>query len=707
MLARELGRPSRAAAAIGWAVTALLLVDPRLVDDVGFRLSAMATVGLIAWGSALTNRIAGPRPGRLRAWLAESLGVSMAAQLATLPMVVLSFGRLSIVSPVVNLGVVPLVAPAMAAAALALGAGLLTLAGLPAAVAAIGGLPAWATLGAIVGLVRAGASLPFASVQVEPPWDVAVAAACAAVIVGVAVILRRQVALGHPADGRADPGRADPGRANDGVSGGRRPLAHEPRQSSTVGTLAPWWRSPAGRGLAGALAVAVLSASVVVIHRPDGVPRVTVIDVGQGDAILVEGGRGGRMLIDGGPDPGRLLVALDEHLPPWDRRIDLLVLSHPHEDHAAGLAALVERYGVGRVLEPGMIGPGPGYTALNAELIARGISRGVLVTGDRLSVDDIGFTVLWPDQGSVPEHPGDGGTAINNVSIVLLGETGRHRFLLAGDIEEQIDPRLLARGLPTVDFLKVAHHGSRTSSTGAFLAAVRPAVAVISAGRGNPYGHPAPATVARLEASGAEVLRTDQDGSVTVELGPGPLRVRASRSQAARGSSGASGLESRSQAGLGGAVPARAGTPGGGRTATGPAGNWLLCGLATPDRLAAGSSVAAATSRPTSEPDSPQGRPQRAPGAAAITAHVTPVATGAVFEAEQADWARHLGYDAPDDPRLRNPVLPACGPIEPHGVAVADGRRRRRRMDGRRAPIRRGDGRLARGAVRRLAGRGP
>ena len=244
---------------------------------------------------------------------------------------------------------------------------------------------------------------------------------------------------------------------------------------------------------------------VVVVHRPDGTPRVAVLDVGQGDAILVEGGRGGRLLIDGGPDPGRLLVALDEHLPPWDRRIDIVILSHPHEDHAAGLAALLDRYEVRKVLEPGMFGPGPGYAALNAELQDLGIARGTLATGDRLTVDEFHFRVLWPDPGTVPQRAPDTGTAINNVSIVLLGDVDGHRILLAGDIEEQIDPKLLARGLPTVDFLKVAHHGSRTSSTEPFLEATHPGVAVISAGRGNPYGHPAPATVARLEGIGAEV----------------------------------------------------------------------------------------------------------------------------------------------------------------------------------------------------------
>ncbi len=260
----------------------------------------------------------------------------------------------------------------------------------------------------------------------------------------------------------------------------------------------------------------------------------TVLDVGQGDAILVEGGRGGRLLVDGGPDPDRLLVALDATIPPWDRRIDLLVLSHPHEDHVAGLARLLDRYQVGRTFEPGTIGPGPGYRAWQAGLRRLGLQPGHLTTGDRLGVDDVRFRVLWPDPDAVPLEPADGGTAINNVSIVLLGEIGRQRFLLAGDIEEGIDPILVGRGLPRVDFLKIAHHGSRTSSTGPFLDAVRPRVAVASAGAGNPYGHPTKATLDRVAARGGTVLRTDRNGSVEITLdGSTELDVRPERRDAA------------------------------------------------------------------------------------------------------------------------------------------------------------------------------
>ncbi|HEY8990318.1 MAG TPA: MBL fold metallo-hydrolase, partial [Candidatus Limnocylindrales bacterium] len=249
----------------------------------------------------------------------------------------------------------------------------------------------------------------------------------------------------------------------------------------------------------------------------------------------VEGGRGARMLIDGGPDPDRLLVELDRRLPPWDRRIDVLVLTHPHEDHVAGLPLLLERYRIGRIYETGMRGPGPGYVAFARDLAGRASPpHATLSTGARISLDDIRFRVLWPDPGRVPREPPDAGRGINDVSIVLLGEVAGRRVLLTGDVEDDVDPILAARGLPPIDILKVAHHGSATASTPAFLDAVQPKVAIASAGAGNPYGHPARSTIERLKATGAEVFRTDTDGSVQVTIDPagtigisatGPRRV--------------------------------------------------------------------------------------------------------------------------------------------------------------------------------------
>ena len=255
--------------------------------------------------------------------------------------------------------------------------------------------------------------------------------------------------------------------------------------------------------------------------RPDGATRLTVLDVGQGDAILVETRTGARMLVDGGPDPERLLLALDERIPPWDRRLDVVVLTHPHEDHVAGLALLLERYAVGRVYEPGMRGPGPGWAAWDGDAPRTGRRGASSRPARRIRLDEVTLAVLWPDPGRCPVEPPDSGTGINNVSIVLLGEANGRTLPADGRRRGGRRPALLARGLPRVDVLKVAHHGSATATTQPLLDALRPRVAVASAGAGNTYGHPARSTLARLRDTGARVYRTDEDGSVAIELARG------------------------------------------------------------------------------------------------------------------------------------------------------------------------------------------
>ena len=507
LLARETGRAGRAAAALGWAAVLLLLADPRLIGDAGFQLSSLATAGLIAWATPLTTWIESTGRGHVPRWLAESLGVSLAAQAATLPIVLVSFGRLAILAPAVNLAVVPLVAPAMAVGLVAMVGGVLIAGGVPAVVGAVLAAPGWVVLRILDAIVVGAAAVPFASLTLAPPMDVVAAAVSTGGLLGLTW-------WRHRGQGRAS-------------------RSTTPGPNAAASTGAPH-RSPPSTGRAAqraatmALVISVVVVGGVVVARPAAYARVTILDVGQGDGILVEGSRGGRLLIDGGPDPDRLLVALDGHVPPWDRRIDTVILTHPHEDHVAGLALLLNRYHVGRVFEPGMVGPGPGYAAWVARLSRPGAPvRGGIAAGDHLQVDEISLRVLWPVRGQVPIEPPDGGTGINNVSVVLLGQVGSRRFLLMGDVEQAIDPQLLAGGLPHVDLLKVAHHGSKTATTQPFVDAVRPRVAVASAGAGNPYGHPAKATLDRLAAAGTRVLRTDQDGTVVVGFEPGAMTVRA------------------------------------------------------------------------------------------------------------------------------------------------------------------------------------
>ena len=512
LLARESGRSGRAAAALGWAAFLLLLAEPGLVSDAGFQLSTLATAGLVAWATPLTECLDRLTRGRLPRWLCESLGVSLAAQAATLPVVLASFGRLAIISPVVNLLIVPLVTPAMAAGLIALVGGLLVSLGAPTAVGAILAAPGWVSLRLMIVIVEATAAVPFASVTFEPVVGAVLGIVTA--LAGVVVVLLRKR--------RRGPSHRGATAASDPVDRGSAPSM---KRADTARPQAHGKRSSVAARLATmSLIVAVTVVGAVVVTRPASTARITILDVGQGDAILVEGSRGARLLIDGGPDPDRLLVELDRRIPPWDRRLDAVILSHPHEDHVAGLALLLDRYRVDRVLEPGMRGPGPGYAAWLDRLARPGApTRMSIAAGDRLSVDEIAMRVLWPIRGRVPAEPPDSGTGINNVSVVLLGVIGDRRFLLAGDVEQDVDPSLVTEGLPRVDLLKVAHHGSRTATTDAFLAAVRPRIAVASAGTGNPYGHPARRTLERLAESGARVFRTDVDGTVTVTFdGQGP-----------------------------------------------------------------------------------------------------------------------------------------------------------------------------------------
>jgi len=514
LLARESGRRGSAAPALGLAAFGMIAADPAIVEDVGFRLSVAATAGLLAWGTPLAGWLRDRLPRRLPGWLVESLGVSLAAQAATLPLVLLHFGRVSLVSPLANLVVAPIVAPVMLASLLGMLAGMLMALGLPGLLMAPVVLAASLLLGTMIAVGRVASTLPFASLELPEPAGLmaALITALSLLLLGTAQGRRRWAALRNMARGTRSPTRAS--RTVDGTDRRRG------RESG-----------PAGRGtliLAAAGVALLLLAGSLAGSRADGRLRVTVLDVGQGDAVLVEGPRGARMLVDGGPDPDRLLALLDERIPAWDRRLDLAVLTHPHEDHAAGLPLLLERYRVPMVADPGMVGAGPGDRAFRHALAGSSTRRVLLAAGDSLSLDGVAIRVLWPRPGEVPLRPPDEGSGINNVSVVLDIRYGARRMLLTGDMEQEIDPQLLHDGLAAsgpVDVLKVAHHGSRSATTAAFLAALQPRVALVSAGADNPYGHPAPDTIERLGSAGARVARTDLDGTIEVSTDGRDLRL--------------------------------------------------------------------------------------------------------------------------------------------------------------------------------------
>jgi competence protein ComEC len=518
VLAVESGRGARVMVGLAWAAAIMILVAPVTVADVGFQLSAAATAGLVVWGRPLTEWLTRRAP-RLPASLRESLGISLAAQAATLPIVLVTFGRLAIIAPAANLVAVPLVPPVMAAGAVAFIAGWMAALGAPGWLTSLLAMPATLLLKVLLAVVQAAAAVPGANQTLPFPANLGAAAAAAALLLPM-----------HRALRRATKSKAERGP--------------EPRPAKAT---TPFIRPRYRWALAGAALLLVVAGSVV-SARPDGSVHVIVLDVGQGDSILLEGDRGGRILIDGGPDPNLLMADLDRYIPAWDRRLDAIVLTHPHDDHVAGLVAVVERYQVGRAFESGWPADTPNYRAWKSALEARNLRPERLATGDRLTLDDATLQVLWPDDGATRpkflDQTAAANRQANDASIVLLGEFEGRRFLLTGDAENDVDPILVGRGVPAVDMLKVAHHGSATASSDALLAAARPSVAVISVGADNTYGHPNGGTVGRLRAHSSRVARTDQEGTVEVTLDRAAVTVASSRAAPGAATAAASSVAS-------------------------------------------------------------------------------------------------------------------------------------------------------------------
>jgi beta-lactamase superfamily II metal-dependent hydrolase len=244
---------------------------------------------------------------------------------------------------------------------------------------------------------------------------------------------------------------------------------------------------------------------------------VTFFDIGQGDAAMIVSPTGKRVLIDGGPPESgeRLLAALTRH---HVDQLDLIVLSHPHADHLGGLKKVVAALPVRMFLDSGFPSTSPGYVGLINLLGTRGVAVKQAAVGRQIDLGDgAALTLLGPPSPWLANTRSD-----VNANSVLVRLTWRTRTaLFTGDAEPETERWLLGRphtGSESLqaELLKVAHHGGRFSSTTPFLQAVGPRLAVISVGAGNDYGHPTAEALARLGQTGARILRTDQDGEVTV-----------------------------------------------------------------------------------------------------------------------------------------------------------------------------------------------
>jgi competence protein ComEC len=468
VLATLSGRRASRLYALSLALIATLAIDPTIAADVGWQLSFAAVAGIFVLAAPIRGAIvARIGAGGMRRALAEGIAVTIAASLATVPLIVFHFGTLSTTTLAANVLALPAVAPAM------------WLGMASAAAAQVPGLPVEplnepnALLLAYIAQVAAWCGRPsWAELRVELD-GCGLAGAYLALAVATGLALR---------------------------------FPHHARRAATVLAV-------------GATAVA-LAAVAIAVPLPGGsasagpIPglRIEVLDVGQGDAILLRPAAAPAVLVDGGPPDAGIVDELEEA---GVRRLGTAVVSHDQSDHVGGIVELIGRFPIARLV----------YARLGRDRVEAAEAAGAVpvraFAGSELRSGRLRLEVLWPPRELLGEQiPG---ADPNQLALVLLARWRHFSMLLAADAEAEAVP--LDPG--PVDVLKVAHHGSDDAGLAALLDRIRPRLAVVSVGAGNPYGHPTASTLATLSAHGVRVLRTDVDGEVEIDVGRRSIEVQA------------------------------------------------------------------------------------------------------------------------------------------------------------------------------------
>jgi len=474
IIAIHLGRQAHALISLVVAAFLMTLLNPFTLWDLGFQLSFAATLGLIlfvpSWQGWLVSRLDSLSWGVLASGLkalGEGIIVTLAAQIWVLPIILHNFRRFSLVSLLSNALIVP------AQPGVMILGGVATILGLIARpLGQVVAWVAWLFLRWTTFTVQLTAKLPWAAVDIGE-FSLGLAVLYYGLLIALSMVRGSSFSGWQPCNRLAK----------------RLPM----------------------KVILGTLAVVALLLWPALFTLPDGRLHVSFLDVGQGDSILIESPSGHQILVDGGPSPAAVTSALGKALPFWDRSLDLVVLTHPQEDHLVGLIGVLERYDVGRFLYPGQgcvteICRNLWESIEEGEVVHREIEAGMCIElGDGVVVE-----VLHPPQRLLSGT----GSDVNNNSVVLKVNMGRASLLLTGDIEEEGERALLASGQPLRSLvLKAPHHGSATSLTPRFLREVSPQLVIISMGE-NRFGHPAPETLAKL--SGLTTLRTDEEGTIEV-----------------------------------------------------------------------------------------------------------------------------------------------------------------------------------------------
>jgi len=487
--ARAAGRKPLTVRSFGLSTLVFALLDPLCAFDLSFMLSVAATAGLIWLGqpwSARCERIAS-RPVR---FLAVSFATTLSATIPCAPLLALLSAGITLAGLIANV----LASPLGESVALPLCLLHLLLSPLPALERGAA-LVASGALLLVKRIAWWSAEASYLALSLPEPGRFQLSVIAIFVMGGCALRGRRFVELG----------------------------------ARVLRRLALAWT------VISLLALCALEAATRRVGTPHGVIRASALDVGQGDSNLIDLPNGACILIDGGGfvgspvDPGKAVVlpvlrARRRH------RVDVVVLSHPHPDHFIGLASALDQLQIGEFWDTGQgeaEGAGPVYAELMRTLRARGVPiRGPReLCGQPRSFGDAQVSVLGPCPSFTP-HRG-----ANDNSFVLSVAYGQRHFLFTGDAEGEEESELIRAHAPELraDYLKVGHHGSRTSTSETFLSLVAPAVATLSCGVRNRFGHPHSSTVERLAAHDVVALRLDRSGSVEVSSDGTSLSVRATR----------------------------------------------------------------------------------------------------------------------------------------------------------------------------------
>ncbi len=515
LAALGIGRPSSALPALALAAAAMTAVSPGLVRQVSFQLSFAAVGGIalalamfggrLNWGSSTPAEWG----RRLLGWSSTLAVISAAATLATWPLAAANFGQVALLGVPVSLLTIPAMAPLIATAMVAATAGMV----LPP----LGELLGWIAVAPTAYLIAVISAFPSWTMEADwvgrpllLAWYGGLGLALLAAQPRRTLRLRQAVRSATKRVTAMFTGSSPQSPAGEERAGTRWPL---PNPYFTVAAAV-------------ALGIAAAILWLRVVDGPDGYLHVHFLDIGQGDSTLIVTPSGRRALIDGGPDGDGVSQALAGAMPGGDRSLDLVVMTHLDSDHSQGLLEVLDRHTVGAVLS----GPQPRGNEMQAQWEQRlqqyDIAPVEVRAGHVIELGEgVELAIINPPRDRLFND-------FNNDSVALRLSYGNVSFLLTADIESEAEHQLADNGAQLQStVLKVAHHGSNTSTTPRFLDAVNPTIAVVSAGLDNRYGHPASEVMERLEAqAGTEnVYRTDLQGNVEVVSDGGSLWVRSER----------------------------------------------------------------------------------------------------------------------------------------------------------------------------------